>query len=143
MYSQEEFEEEERKREEKADSITNYLNKQKEIKKEVSRLRKVFKNIDENKKKLVETTISDVAFMTVTMAELREKIIRDGTTVDYKNGANQYGTKQNPDAQLYLQLSQKQTQAMKILIECMPKTIPVPVIKDDGFEAFVDGRGDV
>lgn len=89
-------------------------------------------------------TIDDVAFMSITMQDLRENIIRDGTTVEYKNGENQYGTKQSPDAQLYLQFSQKQTQATKILQDCLPKTKAVEVVeKDDGFDEFVGGREDV
>lgn len=135
---------EEVKREEKVDSATEYLEKTKRIKKEVARLKRLFKEIDENKKKLVFTTIDDVAFMTITMQDLREQIIRKGTTCIYKNGENQYGTKQSPDAQLYLQLSQKQTQAMKILLDCLPKERKVEVqVKDDGFDDFVNGREDV
>lgn len=130
------------KREAEYDSISGYLDKTNRIKKEVRRLKKLFANIDENKKKLVYTTIEDVAFMTITMQDLRETIIRDGTTVEYKNGENQYGTKQSPDAQLYLQLSQKQTQAMKILLDCLPKS-EKPAPKDDGFDDFVNGREDV
>ena len=140
MISDDEIWEEEIKREAKYDSVSSYLEKQKRIKKEINRLKKLFKEIDENKKKLVQTTIEDVAFLTVTMQDLRENIVRDGTTVPYKNGENQYGTKQSPDAQLYLQMSQKQTQAMKILIDCMPKT-PASTVKDDGFDDFVQGRG--
>lgn len=142
MYSEKEFEEEAAKREAEHDSIGDYLEKQKQIKKEVDRLKKLFKEIDGNKKKLVFTTIEDVAFMTVTMQDLREKIVRDGTTIEYKNGENQYGKKQSPDSQLYLQLSQKQTQAMKILIGCLPKT-DKPKEKDDGFNTFVNGREDI
>ena len=138
--SDDEIWEEEIKREAKYDSVSSYLEKQKRIKKEINRLKKLFKEIDENKKKLVQTTIEDVAFLTVTMQDLRENIVREGTTVTYKNGENQYGTKQSPDAQLYLQMSQKQTQAMKILIDCMPKT-PASTVKDDGFDDFVQGRG--
>lgn len=130
------------KREAEYDSISGYLDKTNRIKKEVRRLKKLFANIDENKKKLVYTTIEDVAFMTITMQDLRETIIRHGTTVEYKNGENQYGTKQSPDAQLYLQLSQKQTQAMKILLDCLPKS-EKPAPKDDGFDDFVNGREDV
>ena len=140
MISDDEIWEEEIKTEAKYDSVSSYLEKQKRIKKEINRLKKLFKEIDENKKKLVQTTIEDVAFLTVTMQDLRENIVRDGTTVTYKNGENQYGTKQSPDAQLYLQMSQKQTQAMKILIDCMPKT-PASTVKDDGFDDFVQGRG--
>lgn len=144
MVTPEEIEEEAMRRDEKADSISQYLDKQKRVKKEVARLKRLFKEIDENKKKLVFATIDDVAFMSITMQDLRENIIRDGTTVEYKNGENQYGTKQSPDAQLYLQFSQKQTQAMKILQDCLPKTKAVEVIeKDDGFDEFVGGREDV
>lgn len=129
-------------REEKVDSATEYLAKTKRIEKEVRRLKRLFNDIDENKKKLVFTTIDDIAFMTITMQDLRETIIRKGTTCVYKNGENQYGTKQSPDAQLYLQLSQKQTQAMKILLDCLPKA-QREVVKDDGFDDFVNGREDV
>ena len=81
--------------------------------------------------------------MTITMKELRENIIREGTTVAYKNGENQYGTKQSPDAQLLLQFSQKQSQAMKILLECLPKTERIKKMPEDDFDDFVNDREDV
>ena len=130
------------RREANYDSASGYLEKQKRVKDEAARLRRLFSKIDPKKKQLVYSTIDDVAFMTITMQDLRESIIRDGTTVEYKNGENQYGTKQSPDAQLYLQMSQKQTQAMKILVDCLPKTEKVVQQKDDGFEDFVNGRDD-
>lgn len=131
------------KQEEQRDSVAAYLEKQKRIKKEISRLRRLFKEIDENKKKLVNTTIEDIAFMTITMQDLRESIVRTGTTVKYQNGANQHGTKQSPDAQLYLQMSQKQTQAMKILLDCMPKSDKKNTTPEDDFDDFVTGREDI
>ncbi len=129
-------------REEKVDSAASYLEKMQRIKKEQRRLRRLFRDIDDKKKKLVDTTIEDVAFMTVTMQDLREKITRDGTTARYKNGANQYGTKQSPESQLYLQMSQKQTQAMKILVDCLPKNEKPKAMEDD-FDEFVKGREDI
>ncbi len=135
--------EKEIEREENRDSAAAYLEKQRRIKKEINRLKKLFKDIDENKKKLVFTTIDDVAFMTITMQDLREKIIREGTSCEYKNGENQYGTKQSPDAQLYLQLSQKTTQAMKILVDCLPKTNKIHTVPEDDFDDFVTGRENV
>ena len=134
--------EEEARREAERDSIAEYLEKQDRIKKEINRLKRLFSKIDANKKKLVFATIEDVAFMTVTMQDLRENIVRTGTTVTYKNGENQYGTKQSPDAQLYLQMSQKQTAAMKILVDCLPKTERPAVEKNDGFEEFINTRTD-
>ena len=142
MYARDdkEFEQEAIRREAEYDSITSYLEKQKRIKKEEARLKRLFSKINENKKKLVFTTIADVAFMTITMQDLRENIIRDGTTVEYKNGENQYGTKQSPDAQLYLQMSQKLTAATKILIDCMPKTEKVPETNIDDFDDFLQEK---
>lgn len=128
------------KREAEYDSISSYIDKKKSVEKEERRLRRLFSEIDDKKKKLVFATISDVAFLTVTMQDLRENINRNGTTCEYKNGENQYGTKQSPDAQLYLQMSQKLTAAMKILVECLPKN-NVNIEKDDGFEAFIASRG--
>ena len=109
------------------------------IRKEETRLKKQFAKIDKSKKALVQTTIADVAYMTIEMEDLRAAVIRVGTQIEYKNGENQYGVKQNPDAQLYLQMSQKQTAAMKILIDCLPKTEKIAE-KDDGFEDFVRRR---
>lgn len=142
MYARDdkEFMEEAARREAEYDSISSYLEKQKRIKKEEARLKRLFSKIDENKKKLVFTTIADVAFMTITMQDLRENIIRDGTTVEYKNGENQYGTKQSPDAQLYLQMSQKLTAATKILIDCMPKTEKVVEKSFDDFDEFLQEK---
>ena len=117
----------------------DYLEKEAAIKKEERRLKRLFAKIDDSKKKLAFSTIADVAFLTVIMQKLREKILKEGTTCEYKNGENQYGTKQSPDAQLYLQMSQKQTAAMKILIDCLPKT-ERPEPKDDGFNDFVAER---
>jgi len=130
------------KREAEYDSISSYLDKTDRIKKEIRRLKRLFKNIDENKKKLVFSTIEDVAFMAITMQDLRDSIIREGTTVEYKNGENQYGTKQSPDAQLYLQMSRQHTQAMKILVDCLPKTKDVVKDDDDGFDDFINSRAD-
>lgn len=139
MITEEEFLKEEIRREAEYDSISGYVEKNKRIKREINRLKKIFKEIDENKKKLVQATIEDVAFMTITMQDLREEIIRDGTTTEYKNGENQYGTKQSPAAQIYLAMSQKQTQAMKILVDCLPKSAQ-PIIEDDGFNNFLRNR---
>lgn len=122
-----------------SEEMKDYQEKEAAIKKEERRLKRLFAKIDDSKKKLAFSTIADVAFLTVIMQELREKILKEGTTCEYKNGENQYGTKQSPDAQLYLQMSQKQTAAMKILMDCLPKT-ERPEPKDDGFNDFVAER---
>ena len=139
--------EKEVEREEKRDSAAAFLEKERRIKKEVTSYLNgtdAIKDIDENKKKLVFSTIEDVAFMTITMQDLREKIVRDGTTCEYKNGENQFGTKQSPEAQIYMQMSQKSTQAMKILVDCLPKTEKkIQKVPEDDFDDFVNDREDL
>ena len=122
---------------------TNFQTKEKRIKKEIARLKKVFADVPVKKKDLVSAMIEDVAFMTVTMQDLREIINRNGTTSEYQNGENQWGTKQSPEAQLYLQMSQKQSTAMKILLDCLPKDPPRSKAEaSDGFEDFLGARDD-
>ena len=113
------------------------------IHKEDVRLKGLFKEIPDKKKKLVFSTIADVAFITVEMEELRKDMLRHGTVETYKNGENQFGQKQSVSAQLYLQMSQKLTAGMKILLDCMPKEKPIDSSKvafSDGFEDFLESR---
>lgn len=123
-------------------SEAEILEKEKLIKKESRRLKAVFKGIDEKKKKVVNSTIEDCAFLTVEMESLRKTILREGSTCYYQNGENQHGTKQSPEAQLYLQMSQKLNAGIKVLVSCLPKEMQQK-IEDDGFESFVSEREDV
>lgn len=67
MMTDKEFEKEQIRREAEYDSISGYMDKTKRINKELRRLKKLFTEIDENKKKLVQATMEDVAFLTVTI----------------------------------------------------------------------------
>ena len=60
---------------EEAAENADYLKKQKRIKSEITRLKRIFKDIDPNKKNLVISTIHDIAFMNITMVDMRESII--------------------------------------------------------------------
>jgi hypothetical protein len=110
------------------------------IQNEVRRLTATFKTIESEKRRLVKATIEDAAFLTVSMQELRDQIAREGMQVEYKNGENQYGTKQSPAVLSYLAMSQKLSTAMKILLECQPKTEKKEI--DDKFDDFIVERGD-
>ena len=123
------------------DSRSNYLSKQERINTEIERLNKEFRDIAKDKKGIVKSTIESVAFMTVQMEDLQENIVRDGTTVEYDNGGGQRGMKQSPDAQFYLQFSQKLTQAVKVLLDCLPKTqIPKSEDTDSNLLKFVQRK---
>lgn len=110
------------------------------ISNEIRRLGNVFKNIDSEKKRLVKATIEDVAFLTISMNDLRKKINEEGMETEYQNGKNQWGMKQSPAVVSYLQMSQKLTAAMKILIDCQTKNCKTTEISDK-FDDFVQERG--
>lgn len=96
------------------------LTKEEQINKEKSRLKAIFKNLDENKKKLVTPLIEKAAFMSIELDILQETIQQDGWTSEYKNGANQFGTKKSPDAETYIALSKNYAAIIKQLTDLVP-----------------------
>lgn len=94
--------------------------KEQKIKTEKTRLKGIFKELDENKKKLVTPLIEKAAFMSIELDELQRKIEENGWTSEYKNGANQYGTKKSPEAETYIALSKNYAAIIKQLTELVP-----------------------
>lgn len=94
--------------------------KEERIKSEKTRLKGIFKDLDENKRKLVTPLIEKAAFMGVELDELQEIIEQDGWTSEYKNGENQYGTKKSPEAETYIALSKNYAAVIKQLTELVP-----------------------
>lgn len=110
------------------------LSKDKQINKERNRLRKIYKDIPDDRKKTVEKLIENLAFLYVTLKYLQESIIENGTQMEYQNGENQYGTKQNPDITTYNSFMQRYTQALTILLQQLPR--PEAVI-DDPYDGLI------
>ena len=94
--------------------------KEERTKSEKARLKRVFKDLDENKKKLVTPLIEKAAFMGVELDDLQSVIEQEGWTSEYKNGANQYGTKKSPEAETYIALSKNYAVVIKQLTELVP-----------------------
>lgn len=94
--------------------------KEQRIKAEISKLNKVFKELDENKKKIVTPLIEKAAFMSIELDDLQETIEQEGWTSEYKNGENQYGTKKSPEAETYIALSKNYAAVIKQLTELVP-----------------------
>lgn len=94
--------------------------KEEKIKKEKTRLKSIFKNLDENKKKLVTPLIEKAAFMSVELDILQDSIQKNGWTAEYQNGANQWGEKRSAEAAAYIALSKNYTAVIKQLTELVP-----------------------
>lgn len=94
--------------------------KEDKIKKEIARLKKVFKDLDKNKMQTVESLIRTVAFMSVSLEELQEIINEEGYTDKYQNGENQYGRKQSEAVKTHIAMTRNFTVIMKQLADLAP-----------------------
>lgn len=94
--------------------------KEQRIKSEKTRLKWTFKDLDENKRKLVTPLIEKAAFMSVELDDLQATIEQDGWTSEYQNGQNQWGTKKSPEAETYIALSKNYAAVIKQLTELVP-----------------------
>ena len=99
----------------------NEKTKEQKIAAEKRRLRGIFKELEENKRKLVTPIIEKAAFMSVELDALQEIIEQDGWTSEYKNGENQYGTKRSPEADTYIALSKNYAAVIKQLVDIVPE----------------------
>lgn len=101
--------------------------------KEFLRLRRIYKDIPDDRKKTVQELIDNAAFLSVTLKDLQQSINEKGTTIPYQNGENQWGEKQNPDITTYNSFMQRYTQAITLLLQQLPRT---EVIDDDPYEGL-------
>ena len=89
------------------------LTKEEKIKREFSRLKRIFKDLDKNKLQTVESLIKNAAFMAVSLEELQEIINEEGYTVEYQNGANQSGTKQSDAVKTHIAMTKNHAAIIK------------------------------
>lgn len=116
------------------------LTKDEKIKKEVSRLNKILKEVDEKKKKTVEGLIKEAAFMRITLDELRDCINKYGVIDEMCQGEYTI-LRESPYVKTYNTMIQRYTTVNDKLLALLPKEVIKEV--DDGFDNFIYGREDV
>lgn len=94
--------------------------KEKRISKERNRLRKVFKDLEENKLKTCSTLIDRAAFITVSLQDLETQLNKTGWTEFYQNGENQSGFKKSAVADVHISLTKNLNAIIKQLLELVP-----------------------
>ena len=90
------------------------------MKKEKQKLNKIFSKVDKNKKTIVEKLIDNVAFMSVTLDDLKEDIKTYGVKETYMNGSNQFGFKESIESKTYNTMLKNYMNAVKQLIDLLP-----------------------
>jgi hypothetical protein len=97
------------------------LEKDKLVQKELNKIKRTFKDLDEDVKKLNQKLLYNAAWLAVSLDELMETMDREGVVIEYQNGANQWGTKKSPESELYTSWSKQYSQIMKQLSDLLPK----------------------
>ena len=99
------------------------IEKDKMIKKEVLKLRRIYKDLDKEKFDTVFSLIEEAAFMLVTLKDLKQTINRVGSISKYQNGENQWGTKKSPEIEIYNTMIKNHMAIIKQLSDLLPKAI--------------------
>lgn len=92
----------------------------KEVKKEITKLNKLFKGItDERRKNLVYKQIEEAAFLCVACRQAKEELKAEGLTAETKNKSQKF-IKAHPATAIYEKYSRQYSQILNQLIECLP-----------------------
>lgn len=96
------------------------LTKEERVTRERRRLKRLLRGLEPERKAVAERLADNIAFMVVLLEDLRHDVLEKGPTSVYQNGANQWGTKKSPEAELYIQLLQRFIPAVKQFMDLLP-----------------------
>lgn len=97
--------------------------RQKRIKKEHSRLKKIFSAIDPQRLKAVEGLIEHAAHMRVALLESEILLDRVGLIERYQNGVAQTGVKKSSAFEAYDKLTSNYAKVIKQLCDLLPEGV--------------------
>lgn len=118
----------------------------KRIKKEETRLKKIFKDngIDVSKNSAIHSLISRASFMKVSLEDLEQDLKLNGWTELFQQGKDQKPyERQRPSATTYNSLNVNYQKIIKQLTDLLPKSKPTTEKNLDGFEEFVYSRNEI
>lgn len=110
------------------------IEKNKKIRKETQKLKKLFKDLPDNKKKMAEKLIENASFMSITLDELKEDIKLYGVKETYVNGKDQFGFKESIESKTYKTMVKNYMNIIKQLNDMLPEEKKIN--EDDEFERF-------
>ncbi len=105
----------------KYEQLTEKIEKDKKIKQEINKFKKIYKDLEKEKFKTIEGLISDAAFLKITLCELKEDILENGLTELFEQGEQSF-YRERPEVKTYSTFLQRYTGVMKQLIDLMPQS---------------------
>lgn len=103
-----------------ANGVVNKIDKEKMIKKEITELKKIFKDIDADKKPFSDRLIKQCSFMLTTLTELQETLNNDGSIEVFVNG-KQKMLREHPASKTYNAMIKNYNSTIKQLIDLLPE----------------------
>lgn len=115
------------------------LTKNERIKKEEDRLRKIYKNLQGDKKAVADGLIRRAAFMRISLEDMERDLDENGFYELFSQSENQEPyERERPVARQYQQMNKNYQSIIRQLTDLLPKEVPKE--EDDGFEEFVNSR---
>ena len=90
------------------------------IKAEYDRLMEIFLELDENRRTVADGLIREAAYLSVAMADLKERIQADGLVDRYQNGKDQFGYKESAALKSYNSLAKTYKGIEDMLLKITP-----------------------
>ena len=120
--------------------------KEQRIKSEISKLKKIFGNLDKERMTLAMKLIENAAFMMVTLEDLQKTINEEGAIRTGTNGNGFETTQESPALKAYNSTMQRFTPCIKQLTDMLPDDKSLATAKaGEALTAFINrgkpGRG--
>lgn len=112
--------------------------KEKRIKSELNRLKKIFADLPEDAKRVADGLIQEAAFMRVTLEETRAVIDREGVIERFEQGVQRF-YREHPATKVYTALINRYQGVIKQLLDLLPDKDKTKQEADELME-FVKGR---
>lgn len=103
----------------KNEQLLQKLEKEKKIKSEINRLKKIYKDFPKDKVKVLEGLIQEAAFMKISLEEMREDLLTNGLTELFEQGSQRFD-RERPQVKIYTTFMQRYSGVMKQLIDLLP-----------------------
>lgn len=90
------------------------------IKKEFNKYRRIYKNLEKDKKIFAEKLCSQLAFMSITLNDLQDEIKKDGPVKEVTNGNGFKVINEHPAQKSYNAMIKNYNATIKALIDLLP-----------------------
>lgn len=117
------------------------LTKDQRVKKEIQRLRRIYKDLPKDTLTVVEGLIVEAADLRIRLEDIRKDLDENGYDEMFtQSDKMEPYERERPQARRYIAMNKNFQSIMKQLGDYIPKHVPEKKEVDDGFDSFVNSR---